>query len=120
MLSKDNYEFLAKFRSKPTYTSVKSDTRFQYFRELQYIEPDSYVRDGELENISITPATFRLTPRGEDALSEFETMAKQKSDEKSEKKKDRAFDILLALLGAIIGLLIERFSGIVDWFISLF
>lgn len=57
---------------------------------------------------------------GEDALSEFETMAKQKSDEKSEKKKERAFDIFLALLGAIIGLLIEHFSGIVDWFISLF
>lgn len=123
MLSKDNYEFLAKFRSKPTYTSVKSDTRFQYFRELQYIEPDSYVRDGELENISITPATFRLTPRGEDALSEFEYVRDKDTQNERENSFNRKITILgiaISLITFFAGFVVEHFAQIIDWFISLF
>ena len=120
MLSKSNYEFLAKFRSKPAYDSVKSDTRFKYFCELQYIEPESYVRSGELDDISITPIAFRLTPRGEDALAEFEQTIDNLAKNNAEKKASRIFQIFLVIFGAIVTLFIEHIADIIAWVISLF
>ena len=118
MLSDENYNALLKFRSGPV--SGKMDNRIRYFREQKYIEPNSYKTEGSLDDLSIIPTSWRLTPRGEDALAEFEYRAKQDTNNDAEKKRERVFQVLLVFLGAIIGLLIERFSGITDWINSLF
>ena len=118
MLSDENYNALLKFRSGPV--SGKMDNRIRYFREQKYIEPNSYKTEGSPDDLSITPTSWRLTPRGEDALAEFEYRAKQDTKNDAEKKRERVFQVLLVFLGAIIGLLIERFSGIADWINSLF
>ena len=118
MLSEENYHVLLKFRSVPV--SGKMDNRMRYFREQKYIEPNSYRFDGSPDDLSINPTSWRLTPRGEDALAEFEYRAKQDSKNNAEKKRERVFQVLLVFLGAIIGLLIEHFSGISDWIKSLF
>ena len=68
----------------------------------------------------MNPTAWIITPRGDDALAEFEQVVKNHSEEKSQKKKDRAFDVFLVIFGAIVGLLIEHFSGIIGWLVSLF
>lgn len=118
MLSDENYNALLKFRFGPV--SGKIDSRMRYFREQKYIEPNSYKTEGPLEDLSINPTSWRLTPRGEDALAEFEYRAKQDAKSDSEKKRERIFQVLLVFLGAVIGLLIERISGITDWISSFF
>ena len=118
MLSEENYHALLKFRSGPV--SGKMDNRTRYFREQKYIEPNSYRFDGSPDDLSINPTSWRLTPRGEDALAEFEYRAKQDAKNDTEKKRERVFQVLLVFLGAIIGLLIEYFSGVADWVSSLF
>ena len=118
MLSDENYNALLKFRSGPV--SGKMDSRMRYFREQKYIEPNSYRTEGSPDDLSINPTSWRLTPRGEDALAEFEYRAKQDSKNDSENKRERIFQVLLVFLGAIIGLLIERISGITAWISSFF
>ena len=113
MLSDENYNALLKFRSGPV--SGKMDSRMRYFREQKYIEPNSYRTEGSPDDLSINPTSWRLTPRGEDALAEFEYRAKQESKNDSE-----IFQVLLVFLGAIIGLFIERISGITAWISSFF
>ena len=118
MLSAENYNALLKFRSGPV--SGKMDSRMRYFRDQEYIEPNSYRAEGSLDDLYINPTSWRLTPCGEDALAEFEYRAKQDAKSDTENKKERIFQILLVFLGAIIGLLIEHVSGITDWISSLF
>lgn len=120
MLSESNYNELVKLRAAPLQTCGKMDSRIRYFREQKYIEPNSYRTEGSPDDLSINPTSWRLTPRGEDALAEFEYRAKQDAKNDTEKKKERVFQVLLVFLGAIVGLLIEHFSGITDWISSLF
>lgn len=120
MLSESNYNELVKLRAAPLQTGGKMDSRIRYFREQKYIEPNSYRAEGSPDDLSINPTSWRLTPRGEDALAEFEYRAKQDAKNDTEKKKERVFQVLLVFLGAIVGLLIEHFSGITDWISSLF
>ena len=121
MLSESNYNALVKFRSDSIPLSSKDMTdEVSYFKEMEFITPDKFgFREEKSEFVSF--ATFyKLTPRGEDALAEFEYRASQDAKNDSAKKKEHIFQVFLVFLGAIIGLLIERFSGITDWFSSLF
>ena len=116
-------KILSEFRKKIVAlqpVSGKMDSRMRYFREQKYIEPNSYRTEGSPDDLSINPTSWRLTPRGEDALAEFEYRAKQESKNDSENKRERIFQVLLVFLGAIIGLLIERISGITAWISSFF
>ncbi len=121
MLSDENYNALLKFRSGPV--SGKMDSRLRYFREQKYIEPNSYRTEGSPDDLSINPTSWRLTPRGEDALAEFEYIHnKDAQDERSQRfdRKMQVLNIAVPLITFIAGLLAEHFSGIISWIISLF
>lgn len=119
MLSERNYRALLEYR-KEKYTGPKITEQIRYFKECDYIRPTSHELKEKSGEFCMNPTAWIITPRGEDALAEFEQVVKNHSEEKSQKKKDRAFDVFLVILGAIVGLLIEHFSGIIGWLVSLF
>lgn len=119
MLSEGNYRALLEYRNEK-YTGPKVTEQIRYFKECDYIRPTSHELKEQSGEFCMNPTTWIITPRGDDALAEFEQVVKNHSEEKSQKKKDRAFDVFLVILGAIVGLLIEHFSGIVSWIVSLF
>lgn len=118
MLSAENYNALLKFRSGPI--GGKMDSRMRYFRDQEYIEPNSYRAEGTPDDLYINPTSWRLTPRGDDALAEYEQVMKNHSEENAQQKKSRIFEIFLVLLGAVIGYLIDHISNIISWIVSLF
>ena len=119
MLSEKNYLALLEYRSEK-YTGPKITEQTRYFKKCNYIRSTSHALKDQSGKFCMNPTAWIITPYGEDALAEFENVAKQKADEKAQKKKDRAFDVFLVLLGAVIGLLIEHFSGVLGWITSLF
>lgn len=119
MLSERNYLALLEYR-KEKYTGPKVTEQIRYFKECDYIRPTSHELKEQSGEFCMNPTAWIITPRGDDALAEFEQVVKNHSEEKSQKKKDRAFDIFLVIFGAIVGLLIEHFSGIISWIVSLF
>lgn len=119
MLSERNYRALLEYR-KEKYTGPKITEQIRYFKECDYIHPTSHELKEQSGEFCMNPTAWIITPRGDDALAEFEQVVKNHSEEKSQKKKDRAFDVFLVIFGAIVGLLIEHFSGIIGWLVSLF
>ena len=119
MLSERNYRALLEYR-KEKYTGPKITEQIRYFKECDYIRPTSHELKEQSGEFCMNPTAWIITPRGDDALAEFEQVVKNHSEEKSQKKKDRAFDVFLVIFGAIVGLLIEHFSGIIGWLVSLF
>ena len=119
MLSERNYRALLEYR-KEKYTGPKITEQIRYFKECDYIRPTSHELKEQSGEFCMNPTAWIITPRGEDALAEFEAVSKQKSDEHAQKKKDRAFDVFLVILGTVIGLFVEHFSGIISWIVSLF
>lgn len=119
MLSEKNYRALLEYRNEK-YTGPKMTEQIRYFKECDYIRATSHELKEQSGDFCMNPTAWVITPHGEDALAEFEYVAQQKADEKSQKKKDRAFDVFLVIFGAIVGLLIEHFSGIIGWLVSLF
>lgn len=119
MLSERNYRALLEYRTEKE-TGPKMTDQIRYFKDCGYIRAGRYDLQERPGEFYMNPTAWIITPRGEDALAEFEAVSKQKSDEKAQKKKDRAFDVFLVILGAVIGLLVEHFSGIVSWILSLF
>lgn len=68
-------------------------------------------------------AGYYLSAKGVDAISEFERI----SNEQAERKKQQRFSNKLAVLGIfvplitfILGLVVEHYSSVVGWFVSLF
>ena len=123
MLSESNYNELVKLRSAPLQTGGKMDSRIRYFRDQKYIEPNSYRFDGSPDDLSINPTSWRLTPRGEDALAEFEYVHNKDSQDERRQRFDRKIAVLgiaVSLVTFILGLLAEHFVGIADWISSLF
>lgn len=71
----------------------------------------------------MNPTAWAITPRGEDALAEFENITQQKAENERRQRFDHKMQILnvvVPLITFIIGLLIEHFSGIINWIVSLF
>ena len=71
----------------------------------------------------MTPTAWIITPRGEDALAEFEYVHNKDSQDERHQRFDRKMQILniaIPLITFIAGLLAEHFSGIVSWIVSLF
>ena len=121
MLSPENYNALLKFRSGPS--SGKMDSRMRYFCEQNFIEPNGYRTEGSPDDLSIIPTSWRLTPRGEDALAEFEYVHNKDSQDERRQRLDRKIAVLgiaVSLVTFILGLLAEHFVGIADWISSLF
>ena len=110
MLSEKNYLALLEYRSEK-HIGPKMTEQIRYFKACDYIRSTSHELKEQSGEFCISSTTWIITPYGEDALAEFENVAKQKSDEKSQKKMDRAFDIFLVLLGAVVGVLIEHLFG---------
>ena len=91
MLSESNYSELVKLRSAPIQTGGKMDSRIRYFHEQKYIEPNSYRAEGSPDDLSINPTSWRLTPRGEDALAEFEYVHNKDAQDERRQCLDRRY-----------------------------
>ena len=105
MLSETNYKALVSFRSGPQKNKSQPKPIIEYLVKSGYIEAsshESFERPGEF---FINPTEYRLTPAGDDALSEYEQVVREKAKAVSDKKKDRAFDIFLVILAYVLGLL---------------
>ena len=119
MLSERNYRALLEYRTEKE-TGPKVTEQIKYFNECGYIRAgrhDLKERPGKFYSV---PTAWIITPRGEDALAEFEQVMKNHSEEESNQKKSRIFEIFLVLLGAVIGYLIDHISNVINWILSLF
>ena len=119
MLSESNYNALIEFRTENEVGPVMNE-HVRYFRDCGYIRGTTHEMKSCPGHTYMNPVAWIITPRGEDALSEFEYRTQKDAEENSEKKQDRVFEVLLVLFGALVGLLIEHFSGVAGWIASLF
>lgn len=121
MLSESNYNALKQYRGG-LHTGPKVTDTLLYFHEQGYITPVTPLACYNLGTGkgAINPTEWKLTPKGDDALAEFEYVHGKDAQEDSEKKADKKFQVLLVFLGALVGLFVEHFSGITEWFVSLF
>lgn len=119
MLSEGNYRALLEYR-KEKYTGPKVTEQIRYFKECDYIRPTSHELKEQSGEFCMNPTAWIITPRGEDALAEFEQVMQDHSEEKANQKKSRIFEIFLVLLGAVIGYLLDHISNIISWIVSLF
>lgn len=119
MLSEKNYRALLEYRIEKE-TGPKITDQIKYLKDCGYIRVARHDLKDRPGEFFLNPTAWIITPRGEDALAEFEYRAKQDAKNDSAKKKEHIFQVLLVFLGAIIGLFIERFSGIAEWIMSLF
>lgn len=119
MLSERNYRALLEYRTEKE-TGPKMTDQIRYFKDCGYIRAGRYDLQERPGEFYINPTAWIITPRGEDALAEFEQVVKNHSEEKSNQKKSRIFEIFLVLLGAVIGYLIDHISNIISWIVSLF
>lgn len=121
MLSENNYNALVKFRDGPVKVSAKQMTdEMYYFKEMEYITSCATEVYSDADEYFIITTAYKLTPRGDDALSEYEQVMRNHSEEKAQQKKNRIFEIFLILLGAAIGYAVDHVSNIISWFVSLF
>lgn len=124
MLSESNYNALVKFRGESIPISAKEMTdEISYFKEIGYIAPDEFGFCEKRNEFFSLAVSYKLTPRGEDALAEFEYVHNKDTKEERRQSLDRKMQILnitIPLVTFVAGLLAEHFSGIVSWVISLF
>ena len=85
MLSERNYLALLEYR-KEKYTGPKVTEQIRYFKECDYIRPTSHELKEQFGEFCMNPTAWIITPRGEDALAEFEQVVKNHSEEKSNQK----------------------------------
>ena len=122
MLSEGNYRALLEYRNEK-YTGPKVTEQIRYFKECDYIRPTSHELKEQSGEFCMNPTTWIITPRGEDALAEFEYIHNKDAQDERRQRFDRKMQILniaIPLLTFVAGLLAEHFSGIVSWIVSLF
>lgn len=124
MLSESNYNALIKFRGKSIPISAKEMTdEISYFKEMNYIAPDEFGFFEEKSKFVSFATSYKLTPRGDDALAEFEYVHNKDTQEERRQRLDRKVEILgisISLITFIAGLFVEHFSGVMEWLMSLF
>lgn len=125
MLSPASYDALLPYRSAPVAVGANGlSEREKDFLAQEYIashEMDSKTINGVFTIFTIS---YAITPKGEDALAEYEEARNAQLKIELDKKSEHRFQILLAFLSAILGslltLLIEHSDMIIDVLFSLF
>jgi len=124
VLSESNYSALVRFRGKSIPISAKEMTdEISYFKEMEYISPDEFGFCEEKNEFFSLAVSYKLTPRGEDALAEFEYVHNKDAQDERRHCFDRKISVLgvlVSLITFILGLLAEHFVGITDWISSFF
>lgn len=122
MLSDESYRELLRYRRGSIHVGENGlSQREKHLKEQKYIEAAERRRkDDSVDEIEIITLSYKITPLGEAALSEFEKVRDEKAEDKSSKRFEHIFQVLLVFLGAAIGLVVEHFSGIVGFIVSLF
>lgn len=128
MLSKASYEALLPYRSAPIPVGANGlSEREKELLDDGYIAPcdmDTRVISGTVRVLNVFAKSYAITPKGEDALVEFEEAHNAQLKAKSDKKAEHRFQILLALFSAALGaaatLLIEHFDVMLNIFSAIF
>lgn len=122
MITKSGYEELSKFRD----TSLQVDKENLQISKLisaGLIAPDetAYLDRSTrgLFYIDVIPKTWKLTPAGQDALSEFENNSRQNAKQKPQKYRDRAFEIFLVFFAFILTICAPYIIAFVQWLYTL-
>lgn len=122
MLSEKNYLALLEYRHEK-YTGPKFTEEIKYFKDCDYIRSASHELKEHPGQFCMNPTSWIITPRGEDALAEFEYVRNKDTQNERENSLDRKITILsiaISLITFFAGFVVEHFAQIVDWFISLF
>lgn len=125
MLSQASYDALLPYRSGPKEVPPEglSDREYELAQE-KYIEPANTTYRRIYEIPAFLVSRYKITPKGEDALLEFEEARDAQSKAEAAKKSEHRFQILLAVSSAILGslltLLIEHSDMIIDVLFPLF
>ncbi|MGI5897097.1 MAG: hypothetical protein ACOX6U_09095 [Oscillospiraceae bacterium] len=123
MLSKENYELLKSYCT-PRVPDTGEGERFEQLQKQGLIKVYSHktMDLGSLGNFS-APDKWAITELGKDALAEFA----QECDKETERKRQQRFEnkvsiasVLVPFLTFFIGLIVEHFTGLFEWFVSLF
>lgn len=119
MISLNDYNALLPFRDKDLRFENGLNNRLESLKDSDLIACDTL----EYINGQICEVTWSLTPKGEDALAEFEKCcqneAKAERQQRFENKISVA-SVLVPLITFVLGLIIEHYAGIVGLLLSMF
>lgn len=123
MLSEENYKELVKYRMGAHVVGEDGlSKREMYLKQQGFIEVAEHRRiSNSPSDIQIYAHSYKLTPSGEDALSEFEYIRNKKAADERQKRfsnKLAVLGIAVSLANFILGLLVEHFSGVVELIVS--
>ena len=114
MLSKPDYELLAKYRTDspaPGSDEQENFLRFDRFVQKKLVSVSSYIQDASpVSGACVVPDTWIITLSGEDLLLEYEKAEEEQRTQDSAKVKDRAFQIFLVFLTVVLTLLFEHLA----------
>lgn len=123
MISKESYAELQKYQT-PHAPSADEYERFVEFRDAGFLKIHHFsaVQLGTL-GTAPAPAGWVLTTSGLDALSEFEEVSRQHTQNERDRRFDRKIaiaQVLVPLITFLLGLIVEHFAGLISWIASLF
>ena len=109
---------LLRYKRGPITVPAKGlSERDTYLLELNYIEPCDY-KSGVIHGIfSLSASAYKITPRGEDALADFEFAVYL---HKHGRRHDYAVAIVGAVTGSLLTLLVEHYDLVFEVIRSLF
>lgn len=118
VLSEESYKELLRYRNGPLPVSEHGlSEREEYLLEQGFIEAASCSSyDDGASFYGVYDSSYKLTPLGEDALSEFEKVRDHEAEDKRQQKFQNQVSVAQVLVPAItfvFGLLVEHYSGIV-------
>lgn len=123
MISKEAYEELKKYRTPHTPSADECD-RFVEFRDAGFLKIHHFsaVQLGDFGEVP-APAGWVLTSSGLDALSEFEDVGRQHTQNERDRRFNRKIaiaQVLVPFITFLLGLIVEHFAGLISWIASLF
>lgn len=121
---KKNYKELLRFKESPIRIEGRLRGREKYLKELLYIERVRYSTDRfDYDGCCVQPPSYQISPRGEDALAEFEKIHQQEAKaerQQSFENKISVASVLVPTATFLLGLLVEYFSDIVGTLLDVF
>lgn len=124
MLSRRDYDLLVLYREeRPWPEDEKDEDRFRSLRDRKLVDAVSFEPSSGDGWFAVMADNYRVTPAGEDALSEYEQSEAERREKSAkdaaDKKAEHGFQIRLVLLTALVTILgtlfVEHFMGIVKF-----
>ena len=106
MISRLDYELLVLYREpRPWPEDEKDDDRFHLLLDRKLVEPVEYEASSGDGWFAVQASLYKTSPKGDDALLEFEENAKRQAEQERQQRFDNKVSVLSILIPALTFLL---------------